>query len=37
LGLRFGLNYGMSNHATYLLHGLRVADPRLFAQDWLTT
>lgn len=36
-GLRFGLNYGVQTHNTYLLHGLRLFDPHLFVNDWITS
>jgi len=36
-GLQFGFNYGVSNHNTYLLSGLRMFDPSILANDWLAT
>lgn len=36
-GLQFGFNYGVSNHNTYLLRGLRMFDPTILANDWLAT
>lgn len=35
--VRFGFNYGIGNHNTYLLHALRLVDPRVLAHDWLAT
>lgn len=35
LGLQHGLNYGLGNHNTYLLQGLRLYDSSLFVNDWL--
>jgi hypothetical protein len=32
---RFGLNYGIGNHNTYLLHALRRVDPSVLSTDWL--
>jgi len=36
-GLFFGLNYGISNQNTYLIHGLNLFNPDLLANDWLTS
>ncbi len=33
----FGVNYGFSNHNTYLIHGLQLADPDFLSADWLTS
>lgn len=35
VALRFGFNYGIGNHNTYLLHALRRVDPAILASDWL--
>jgi len=35
--LSFGLSYGVGNHNTYLLGGLRLAHPDLLANDWLAS
>lgn len=35
--LSYGLRYGVHNQHTYLLRGLRQADPSLFGSDWLVT
>ena len=34
-GLQFGLYFGVSNHNTYLLHGLRLLDSSILSADWL--
>lgn len=35
--LFYGLNYGISNHNTYLLHGLRLHNPEILKYDWLAS
>lgn len=37
MALRFGLNYGIGNHNTYLLHAFRICNPSLLARDWIAT
>ena len=36
-GALHGLNYGISNHNSYLFGGLRLVDPELYANDWLVS
>ena len=36
-GVFFGLNYGTSNQNTYFVHGLRLYDSHLLANDWLAS
>jgi hypothetical protein len=35
LGFQWGLSYGIANHNTYLIHGLKMYLPKLFVNDWL--
>lgn len=35
--LFYGFNYGISNHNTYLLHGLRLFNPEILQYDWLAS
>ena len=37
LSLRFGFNFGIGNHNTYLLHALRRVHPDLLTADWLAS
>ena len=37
VGLFFGLSYGVGNQNTYLLQGLRLADPDFLRVDWLAS
>ncbi|MDX9856446.1 MAG: hypothetical protein RBT76_01495 [candidate division Zixibacteria bacterium] len=37
VALRYGFNYGIGNHNTYLLHALRLVDPSVLTHDWLAT
>ncbi len=37
LSLRFGFNFGIGNHNTYLLHALRRVHPELLSADWLAS
>ena len=37
LALRFGFNFGIGNHNTYLLHALRQVHPDLLTHDWLAS
>jgi hypothetical protein len=36
-GALHGLNYGISNHNSYLFGGLRLVDPELYGNDWLVS
>lgn len=37
LSLRFGFNFGIGNHNTYLLHALQRVHPDLLTADWLAS
>jgi hypothetical protein len=37
LALRFGFNFGIGNHNTYLCHALQQVHPELLARDWLVS
>jgi hypothetical protein len=36
-GWAYGFTYGVNNQTCYMLHGLRLLDPGLFANDWYTS